>query len=67
MAVTRNEQQDGIVLTPEQRRSRHRGLDPGVRHGLRNIAVGLAIALFVVLIYAVTIAKLGSGVLERPL
>ena len=57
MAVTRNEQQDGIVLTPEQRRSRR----------LRNIAVGLAIALFVVLIYAVTIAKLGSGVLERPL
>ena len=33
----------------------------------RNIAIALAVACFVVLIYAVTIAKLGPGVLIRPL
>ena len=62
MAVTRNEPhhdyaEDGIVLTPAQQRSRR----------LRNIAIGVAIAAFVGLIYFVTIAKLGSHVLDRPL
>ncbi len=60
MAVTGQDQtgvEDGIVLTPQQQRSRK----------LRNIAIGLAIAVFVGLIYFVTIAKLGSHVLERPL
>jgi hypothetical protein len=33
----------------------------------RNIAIALAVTCFVVLIYAVTIAKLGPGVLDRPL
>jgi hypothetical protein len=47
----------GIVLTPEQQKAR--------RH--RNIAIGLAIAGFVLLFYIVTIAKLGPGVLNRPL
>lgn len=56
MAVTR-EEPDGIVLTPEQRRSRRN----------RNIAIGVAVGLLVVLFYVVTIAKLGSHVLERPL
>ena len=47
----------GIVLTPAQVRSR--------RH--RNIAIGLAIGCLVILFYVVTIAKLGPGVLKRPL
>lgn len=47
----------GIVLTPAQARSRRN----------RNIAIGLAVGLMVVLFYVVTIAKLGSHVLERPL
>ena len=55
--MTRDDPQDGIVLTPQQKRSRK----------LRNIAIGLAIAVFVGLIYFVTIAKLGSHVLDRPL
>ena len=55
--MTRDDPQDGIVLTPQQQRSRK----------LRNIAIGLAIAVFVGLIYFVTIAKLGSHVLDRPL
>jgi hypothetical protein len=52
--------EEGIVLTPEQTRSRR----------ARNIAIGLAIGFFALLFYAVTIAKLlhfGPGFLDRPL
>ena len=35
---------------------------------MRNIAIGLMVGLLVVLVYAMTIAKLGGpGVLNRPL
>jgi hypothetical protein len=47
----------GVKLTPEQAKSRRQ----------RNIAIGLAIGFFVLLFYVVTIAKLGPGVLNRPL
>ena len=47
----------GIVLTPEQQRSRR----------ARNIAIGLVIGLLVVLVYVLTIAKLGSHVADRAL
>ena len=47
----------GIVLTPQQKKSRSH----------RNIAIGVAIGFFVLLFYAVTIAKLGPNVLARPL
>ena len=33
----------------------------------RNIAIALALAAFVVLVYAVSIVKLGSAALNRPL
>jgi hypothetical protein len=33
----------------------------------RNIAIGLALGLFALLFYVVTIVKLGPGVLNRPL
>ena len=52
--------EEGIVLTPEQLRSRR----------ARNIAIGLAVGFFALLFYAVTIAKLvhfGPGFLDRPL
>jgi hypothetical protein len=48
--------QGGLRLTPEQERSRRQ----------RNVAIAAAIGCIVVLFYAVTIAKLGPGVLERP-
>ncbi len=48
---------DGIVLTPQQLRSRRN----------RNIAIGVTIGFLVILFYVVTIAKLGPGVLKRPL
>ncbi len=48
---------DRITLTPAQLKSRR----------ARNIAIGLAVAFFAVLFYAVTIVKLGPGVLSRPL
>jgi hypothetical protein len=48
---------EGIVLTPEQLKSRRQ----------RNIAIGLAIGFLVLLFYAVTIVKVGPGVLNRPL
>ena len=56
MAVI-EEKPEGIVLTPEQRRSRRN----------RNIAIGIAVGLLVVLFYVVTIAKIGSHVVDRPL
>jgi hypothetical protein len=33
----------------------------------RNVAIALALAAFVVLVYVVSIVKLGSAVLNRPL
>ncbi|HKH81654.1 MAG TPA: hypothetical protein VKA03_08625 [Methylovirgula sp.] len=47
----------GVVLTPEQIKSRRQ----------RNIAIGLAVGFLVLLFYAVTIVKVGPGVLNRPL
>jgi len=48
---------DGVVLTPQQQRSRR----------ARNVAIGIAIALLVALVYALTIAKLGSHVGDRAI
>jgi hypothetical protein len=47
----------GIQLTPEQMKRRR----------ARSIAIGVALLALVVLFYVVTIAKLGPGVLNRPL
>ncbi|ACB94377.1 hypothetical protein [Beijerinckia indica] len=55
--MTEENKPEGIVLTPEQEKSRRQ----------RNIAIGLAVAFFILLFYLVTIAKLGPGVLNRPL
>jgi hypothetical protein len=55
--MTRNGEPDGIVLTPAQKKSRRQ----------RNVAIGLALGFFALLFYVVTIAKLGPGVLQRPL
>ncbi|MGA8172963.1 MAG: hypothetical protein WB816_19330 [Methylocystis sp.] len=49
-------EETGIVLTPEQQRSRR----------ARNVAIGLAVAAFIALIYAVTIVKLGGAVARPP-
>ena len=45
------------TLTPAQQKSRR----------ARNIAIGLALGLFALLFYVVTIVKLGPGILIRPL
>jgi hypothetical protein len=45
----------GAVLTPRQLRNRR----------LRNLAIGLSVGLLAALFYAITIVKLGPGVL-RP-
>ena len=47
--------QDGVVLTPQQLRSRK----------ARNVAIGLAVGFMVVLFYVVTIAKLGGNILKQ--
>lgn len=49
--------EDGIVLTEEQKRRRR----------ARSIAIGLALGALVLLFYAVTIVKLGPGILRRPM
>jgi len=46
-----------IVLTDEQKRSRR----------ARSIAIALALGAFVVVIFLVTLVKLGSNVLTRPM
>jgi hypothetical protein len=46
-----------VSLTPAQQRSRR----------ARNVAIGLALGLFALLFYVVTIVKLGPGILNRPL
>ncbi len=44
----------GVVLSEAQLRNRR----------LRNIAIGLSIGVLVVLFYAITIVKLGPGILH---
>lgn len=55
--IDRNAAEDGVVLTPEQKRSRR----------ARNLAIGVAVALLAVLFYAVTIVKLGGAVASRQI
>lgn len=47
--------EEGVVLTPEQARSRR----------ARNVAIAVTVALLVVLFYAVTIVRLGGAVAHR--
>ncbi|MGZ8322453.1 MAG: hypothetical protein ACXWVC_05060 [Rhodoplanes sp.] len=52
-----NDDDDGIVLTEEQKRRRR----------ARSIAIALTLGALVLLFYAVTVVKLGPGVLTRPM
>ena len=54
--VTDQNDQDGIVLTPEQKRARRQ----------RSVALAVLLGIRVVLFYVVTLTK-GPGVLNRPL
>jgi archaellum biogenesis protein FlaJ (TadC family) len=47
----------GIVLTEEEKKRRR----------ARSIAIALALVAFAVLLYFVTIVRMGPGILERPL
>jgi hypothetical protein len=55
-AVKDSNDEDGIVLTPEQQRARRQ----------RSIAIAVLLGILVVLFYVVTLVK-GPGVLNRPL
>ena len=55
-AVNEQHEQEGIVLTPEQKRARR----------LRSIAIAVLLGALAVLFYLVTLVK-GPGVLNRPL
>jgi hypothetical protein len=57
ISMTEPNQETGIVLTPEQKR----------RQRARSVAIGLALGALAVLFFVVTIVKLGSGVLTRPM
>ena len=57
MADNDDGNENGIVLTEEQKRRRR----------ARSIAIAIALAALVLLFYVVTIVKLGHGVLHRPL
>ena len=52
------QQQPGVHLTPEQLRARR----------ARSIAIALALGAFVIVVFLVTIVRLGgSGVISRPM
>ncbi len=55
--MTIGDKPEGVRLTPEQEKRRRQ----------RNVAIGLAVAFFVVLFYVVTIVKLGPAVFDRPI
>jgi capsular polysaccharide biosynthesis protein len=55
--MARPEEPPGVVLSPAQQRSRR----------ARNVAIGIAVALLVAIVYALTIAKLGGHVGDRAL
>lgn len=57
LAMSEHRNETGIVLTEEQKRRRR----------ARSVALGLALGALVLLIYVVTVVKLGPGVLNRPL
>jgi len=46
-----------VALTPDQVRARNQ----------RNVWIAVAVAAFVLLVFAITVAKLQAGVLDRPL
>lgn len=48
---------EGIRLTPTQKKARRS----------RNVAIGIGLALLVVIFYVATIAKFGPAILNRPL
>lgn len=52
-----SQEENGLVLSEEQRRRR--------RH--RNIAIGIALFVLVVLFYMLTVFRLGSNVFNRPI
>jgi hypothetical protein len=54
--VNEQRDQEGIVLTPEQKRARRQ----------RSIAIAVLLGILAVLFYVVTLVK-GPGVLNRPL
>jgi hypothetical protein len=56
MEVADNPENTGIKLTPEQLCARRS----------RSIAIALALGAFVLVIFAVTIVRLGSGALGGP-
>jgi hypothetical protein len=55
--MTDQRKDGGITLTPEQKK----------RQRARNIAIGLIVAFLCALFYALTIVKLGPGILNREL
>ncbi len=55
--AAQGEEEQGIRLTPEQLRARR----------ARSIAIALALGAFVVVIFAVTIVRLGSHALTQPM
>ena len=57
MPVRIPEERGGLVLSPAQQRSRR----------ARNVAIGVAVGLLVLLVYALTIAKLGGHVADRTI
>lgn len=46
-----------VILTPEELKARQR----------RNVWIALAVGAFIVLVFVITVAKMGAGIVDRPL
>ena len=57
LVMSRRPSEPGVILTEEQKR-RRRG---------RSIAIAVTLGALVLLLYIVTVVKLGPGVLNRPM
>lgn len=57
MTMVQDKDDDGIVLSEEQKR----------RQRTRSIAIALSLTALVALFYVITIIKLGPAVLSRPM
>ncbi|MBX3537154.1 MAG: hypothetical protein KF735_05945 [Chelatococcus sp.] len=57
LAGKASKEDDGIVLSPAELRRRR----------TRNIAIALTLGALVILFYVMTLARLGSNVMNRPL
>jgi len=57
MAAPKPTEQDFVTMTEQQKKARRS----------RSLALALALAAFVIVMYAITLLKMGPSILDRPM